>query len=253
MQFLLDNLTATIVSAVLILSLQFTQARSKYAAMEQSVAQSLKKTSLEFGTALEDDVLDVGRNFGKELYRFEPPDVDPVTGDTDEWRFYSDSTFTLPVLDASGDPVFDADGDPVTKKTTMRIYKQYRLVETETVTFRDSTYQLYALHRDSTSRVYDPDGTAPVLTEAEWAAATPTGQSLPTLTFFQIDLLDRFAKKPDNDPTTGKLDVRKVDYVRIRFGIVPAYLLEQGRGLRELYWVKTLKVRPYWTPPQLSS
>ena len=241
MQFLLDNLTATIVSGVLILSLQFTQVRSKHAAVEQIVAHSTKKRTLDFGEWVQDDILNIGANFGEYHYRFEDPIVDPVTGDTREWEFYSDSTFVYAKLDASGDPVLDLNGDPDVLRVPKRLYKRYRLTESKQAAFRDTTYQLYELHRDTASVHLDANKNP--TTMPDWG---PTWASTPTLSFFRVDLLDRLAKTPRD--AAGAIVVEEVDYVRVRFGIIPDYVLASEDYLRELYWVKTLKVRPYWTP-----
>lgn len=224
MQFIFDNLTAIIVAGVLILGLQVTQVRSQHASLEQVVSHSVKTKTLVFGQWVESDILNLGANYGTNLYRFEEPTLDPVTGDTREWLFYSDSTHT----DGSG----------------IRVVKRYRLENTRTATFSDSTYQLYELHRDSLVVALDEDGVPAPYTEADWVKSA---QSISTLSFFKIELLDRYGETPLTDD--GDVDVYKVDYIRVRFGVVPEYVLRPDNYIRELYWVKTLKVRPYWVPP----
>lgn len=224
MQFLIDNLIAVIVSGVLIMSLQVTQIRSQHASIEQVVSHSVKAKTLIFGQWVEDDILNLGANFGTNLYRFNEPTLDATTGNARSWTFFSDST--------------RADG------TGFRIVKRYRLVDTKTATFSDSTYQLYELHRDSLVLELDVDGVPETYTEADWVESA---QSISTLSFFNIDLLDRYGETPRT--SSGDVDVYKVDYVRVRFGVIPEYVLKPDNYIRELYWVKTLKVRPYWVPP----
>lgn len=224
MQFIIDNLIAVLVSGVLLMSLQVTQIRSQHASIEQVVSHSVKAKTLIFGQWVESDILNLGANFGNNLYRFNEPTLDAPTGNSREWTFFSDST--------------RSDG------TGMRIVKRYRLVDTATATFSDSTYQLYELHRDSLVLNLDVDGVPEAYTESDWVQSA---QSISTLSFFTIDLLDRNGETPRT--AGGDVDVYKVDYVRVRFGVVPEYVLKPDNYIRELYWVKTLKVRPYWVPP----
>jgi hypothetical protein len=241
MQLILDNLIAIIVAGVLLLGLQVTQVRSQHASIEQIASHSVKAKTLVFGQWVERDIMDIGANFGTNMYRFEAPTVDPATGNTTEWVFYSDTTAT--------------NGDQ------SRIFKRYRLVETELATFRDTTYQMYRVLRDSVVADF-PDHDVPPLLEDidddDWVHNT---RSIGTLSFFEVDLLGRDGQTPcpagtevlDDDGVvaacTGDIDVYKAEYVRVRFGVVPEYVLKPDNYLRELYWVKTLKVRPYWTPP----
>ena len=230
MQFILDNLVAIIVSCVLLLGLQVTQIRSQHAGIEQTASHSVKVKTLVFGQWVEHDIMDIGANFGTNMYRFEEPTVDPETGNATEWVFFSDTTAV--------------DGDQ------SRIFKRYRLIETELAEFRDTTYQMYQVLRDSAVvdfPAHDVPPTLASLADDDWVLNT---WSIGTLSFFQIDLLDRMGETPriDDDPANG-VDVYKVDYIRVRFGVVPEYVLKPDNYMRELYWVKTLKVRPYWTPP----
>jgi hypothetical protein len=241
MQFILDNLVAIIVAGVLLLGLQVTQVRSQHAGIEQVASHSVKAKTLVFGQWVERDVMDIGANFGTNMYRFEAPAVDPETGNTTEWVFYSDTTA--------------ADGDQA------RIFKRYRLVETELASFRDTTYQMYQVLRDSVVVDYPSHDVPPTLADLDaddWVLNT---WSIGTLSFFEVDLLSPDGQTPCPEGTeikdadglvvdcTGDVDVYKVSYIRVRFGVVPEYVLKPDNYMRELYWVKTLKVRPYWVPP----
>lgn len=235
MQFIIDNLIAVLVSGVLLMSLQVTQIRSQHASIEQVVSHSVKAKTIVFGQWVEDDILNLGANFGTNLYRFNEPTLDAATGNARSWTFFSDSTFTHD----PADPTVTA-ANPKTR----RIVKRYRLVDTKTATFSDSTYQLYELHRDYLELDLDASGVPEPYTEADWVKSA---QSISTLSFFTIDLLDRYGETPRT--ASGDVDVYKVDYVRVRFGVIPEYVLKPDNYIRELYWVKTLKVRPYWVPP----
>ena len=225
MQLLLDHLTSLLVAGVLILTLSTSQLGSKRAGIEQVASYSMKSKTLVFGTWVERDVIGLGAQFGRNLYRFGSPydDLD-ADGNTREWVFYSDSVRTP--------------GD------TLRVVTRYTLLETITAAFRDTTYQLYQLRRDS---VHVPlvNGTAAAPAAGDWRSY---GESIGTLSFFQVHLLDRQGMVP-TDPATGEVRIEDVDYVRVRFGVVPEYVLKPDNTLRELYWSRTMKVRPYWAPP----
>lgn len=241
MQMLLDNLISIIVAGVIMLTLHVTQSRSMHAGLEQVATHSVKKKTIVFGEWVEHDILNLGSNFGDNLYRFEQPVTDPLTGNTTEWTFFSDSTRT--------------DG------SELRVFKRYRLVETGQSTFSTKTFRLFQVERDSAVVDYHADGTPPATASVPPAAWVLGTRSIGTLSFFEISLLDRTGQTPCPDGTgvkdaggkvvscTGDIDVYKADYVRVRFGVVPEFVLKPDNYIRELYWVKTLKVRPYWTPP----
>ncbi len=242
MQFLLDNLIAIIVAGMVMLTLHVTQSRSSHASIEQVTSHSVKEKTLIFGQWVEDDILNLGANVGTNMYRIDEPVVDPLTGNTTEWTFFSDS------VRAGG--------------AEMRLFKRYRLVETEQATFSNKTFQLYQVERDSAVVDFPASGVPPT------TASVPTGawvlgtRSIGTLSFFEISLLDRHGDTPCPSEAeqikdaqgkvvdcTDEIDVYKADYVRVRFGVVPEHVLKPDNYIRELYWVRTIKVRPYWTPP----
>ena len=242
MQLLLDNLIAIIVAGMVMLTLHVTQSRSSHASIEQVATHSVKEKTIIFGRWLEDDILNLGANFGNNLYRFDEPVVNDTTGNTTRWTFFSDSVRT--------------DG------SKLRVFKRYRLIETRQATFSDKTFQLYQVERDSVAVDYPAGGVPPTtasLPASAWVLGT---KSIGTLSFFEISLLDRHGETPcpteaeeikDADGRvvncTNEIDVWKADYIRVRFGVVPEHVLRPDNYIRELYWVKTLKVRPYWTPP----
>lgn len=241
MQFILDNLIAIIVAGVLILGLQVSQIRSQHSGIEQIASHSVKAKTLVFGQWVEEDIMNIGANFGTNLYRFEEPVVDSETGNTTEWVFFSDTTAT--------------DGQQ------SRIFKRYRLIETDLAEFRDTTYQMYQVLRDSVVVDYPTEDVPPALATIDADDWVQNIWSIGTLSFFKVDLLSRDGQVPCPQGTaildadslsvgcTGDIDVYKADYIRVRFGVVPEYVLKPDNYMRELYWVKTMKVRPYWVPP----
>lgn len=222
MQMLLDNLIAIMVAAVVTVALLATQTRSQHATIEQTASHSVKAKTLVFGKWIEHDVLNLGANFGNNLYRFSEP-VSDADGNTTLWTFYSDST--------------RANG------SRLRSYTRYRLVPTSRVAFQDTTFQLYIVNRDTAAVNYVGETVA----EPSSSAWVRNLWSIGTLSFFKIEMLGRLGETPRRPD--GSLDVEAVDYVRVRFGVVPEYVLRPDNYIRELYWVRTLKVRPYWTPP----
>ena len=242
MHILLDNLTAIIVAGVVMLTLHVTQTRSSHASLEQVATHSVKEKTIVFGRWVEDDILNLGANFGNNLYRFDEPVVDPLTGNTTEWTFFSDSVRT--------------------NGSQLRVFKRYRLVDNGQATFSDKTFELFQVERDSAVVDYPSSGVPPTTASVPAAAWVTNSQSIGTLSFFEISLLNRHGETPC--PTeaeeiedaeghvvgcTGEIDVYKADYIRVRFGVVPEHVLKPDNYIRELYWVKTIKVRPYWTPP----
>lgn len=223
MQLLLDNLVAVLVAGVVTLVLLTTQTRSQHAMIEQTASHSVKAKTLVFGNWIEHDILNLGANFGHNRYRFSDPELDG-DGNTRRWMFYSDSTRT--------------------NGTRLRVYTRYRLEPTRTVTFQDDqTFQLYEVNRDGALVNYVGESVA-MPTEGQW---TRNLWSIGTLSFFHIEMLGPDGTTPRLDD--GGVDVEEVDYIRVRFGVVPEYVLQPDNYIRELYWVRTLKVRPYWAPP----
>ncbi len=222
MQPIFDNLNALIIGGILIMGLSVSQGRSQRAGIEQIASHSVKAKTLVFGHWVESDVLDLGANVGRNTYRFDDPVVD-AAGNTTRWSFYSDSTR----LDGS----------------TLRQVVRYRLVPTTRAAFRDTTFQLYQVLRDSAT-VAVRGGVPDAVRDSDWQRAT---WSIGTLSFFQIQMLDRSGTTPRM--ASGAVDVNRADYVRVRFGVVPEYVLKPDNYIRELYWVRTMKVRPYWSPP----
>ena len=217
MILLFDNLNAIIIGTALILVLASVQIGSHRTGMEQTTSYATKAKAISFGQWIEEDVLGLGANFGRNRYRVLPPDTN-AAGHTSRFTFFSDSTL------ASGD--------------TLRLMTDYRLDVSMTVERGGEMIDLYQLHR-FTAEVPVVDGIAPVpaVASGQWEA---DGHSLGTLSGFHIGLLERTGLETS--------DAERADYVRIEFRLVPEFPIEP-EYLRELYWATTLKVRPFWEPP----
>lgn len=223
MQVFIDHLTSILVAGVVMLVLITMQTRSQHAMIEQTASHSVKAKTLSFGQWVEHDILNLGANVGHNTYRFTDPQVD-ANGNTALWIFFSDSTRT--------------------NGTRLRSYTRYRLEPTEMVQFQDTTMQMYVVNRDTAAVNYVGD-TVAMPTNAQWARNL---WSIGTLSFFRVEMLGSMGETPRVEGSEA-IDVDKVDYIRVRFGVVPEYVLRPDNYIRELYWVRTIKVRPYWAPP----
>jgi hypothetical protein len=234
MQTLLDHLASVLIASVVILILAVTQIRSSHAGVEQTATHSVKAKTLVFGHWIERDILDIGRNMGRNRYRFLQPTVNATTGNTDLFEFYSDSTCVVACAFPGG--VNAAPGD------TVRLLTRYRLIPTRVVTVPRGnsvqTRQLYMLRREAAeSRV--TRGVHAAVPASRWRADR---WSISTLGFFQIRMLLRDGAVTTS-PDAG-------DYIQVRFGVVPEWILDPENYIRELFWSTTLKVRPFWEPPR---
>jgi hypothetical protein len=225
MAFILDHLNALIAAAGVILILGMAQIGAQRAALEQTTSYATKTKALSFGEWLEDDILTIGENFGRNRYRFLPPESD-AEGNTTKFTFYSDS------VQANGD--------------TLRLMTRYRLVLVRTVVRGGETIELFEVQR-YLAQAPVLNGQAPLPPETYLTSGSPgpsawtgDGRSLETLSGFKISLLER------NGQTTG--DSERGDFIHVEFRLVPEFPIEP-EYLRELYWTTTLKVRPFWEPP----
>lgn len=233
MQSILDHLTAIIIACVVILVLAVTNVRSSHASVEAVATHSVKAKTLVFGHWIERDILEIGRNMGRNRYRFDPPVLDAL-GNTLEFRFFSDSTCIASC-------VFP-DGVVGTTESVVRLHTRYVLDSTDVVSVRrgDSLHamQLHILRREAAESLVI-GGVAQPVPASRWR---PDRWTIGTLSFFRVRMLLRDGTVT-TDPTRG-------DYIRIQFGVVPEWILQPENFIRELYWATTLKVRPFWEPPE---
>ncbi len=216
MHVLLDHLSAIIIGAAVILILAATQMHAQRANVEQTASYATKTKALSFGEWIEDDILSLGENFGRNRFRFEVPQTDTL-GNTTQFAFYSDS-----INVSTGD--------------TLRLMTRYQLEHVGDVDRGDFITPVFQLHRH-TAESPVTDGSAPDPSPSDWVG---DGNSLSTLSSFRISMLDRQGRVTN--------DVERGDYLRISFNLVPQFPVEP-EYLRELYWSTTLKVRPFWEPP----
>ncbi len=238
-----DHLSSILIGTAVILILMVAQHRSSHASVEQVATHSVKAKTLVFGHWVERDILDLGKNLGRNRFRFKPPTTDSL-GNTSTFHFYSDSTCTVGCSFPSG--VNIAVGD------TARLHTRYRLVPTKRANLRDTTgqrvsRQLMKLERD-VSETYVNDGVAPDPLAGSWRRDRWT---IGTLSSFNIEMLERDGRPAEN--SDGTVNIESGDYVFIRFSVVPEWILDPENYIREIYWSTTLKVRPYWEPPKVTT
>ncbi len=214
MTVLLDHLSAIIIGAAVIMILAATQIFAQRSGIEQAASYATKTKALSFGEWIEDDILTLGENFGRNRFRFEVPEVDTL-GNTTKFQFYSDSLNIM-----TGD--------------TLRMMTRYQLQYVDSIQRDTIITPVYRLRRQIAQSPVT-NGTAP-----EPSTWTTDGFSLSTLSSFRIIMLDRTGAE------TGS--VEEGDFLRISFNLLPQFPVEP-EYLRELYWSTTLKVRPFWNPP----
>lgn len=216
MNFLFDHLISVFIGAAVIVILATTQIRTSQAGVEQVTSYSAKMKALSFGSWIEDDVVRLGQNFGRNRYRFDLPRTDARSNTTD-FTFFADS------IQTTGD--------------TLRLFTSYRLDATMTVIRDGQPRQLYQLER-FVSQANVRNGNVQSGSQTPWVH---DGYSVETLSFFRVEMLRR-----DGTTTASVLDT---DYLTISFGMVPEWDVQAGY-IRELYWTTTLKIRPFWAPVQ---
>ncbi len=140
MHVLLDHLSAIIIGAAVLFILAATQIHSQRANIEQTSSYATKIKALSFGEWIEDDILSLGENFGRNRFRFLPP-VSDTLGNTTRFTFFSDS-----VNVSTGD--------------TLRMITRYQLENVGVVQRGDITTPVFQLNRDLAESPVT-NGTAP--------------------------------------------------------------------------------------------
>lgn len=215
MHILIDHLMSVMIGGSVLLILLTTQIYSQRASLEATTSYATSTKALSFGEWLEDDMLSLGTNFGRNPFRFETPTTDSL-GNTTNFQFYSDS------LQASGD--------------TLRYMTRYRLEHVDTVMRGGNMVYLYQVNRQ-TANTPIVNGVAAPTQEEDWLS---DGRSMATLSGFNISMLDGEGEVTPN--------VAQGDYIRVEFSIIPQFPIEP-EYLREVYWSNTLKIRPFWEIP----
>lgn len=215
---LIDHLISLLVAGVLILSLSVTQLRVSHASVDQVAAHSAKTKTVVFGRWVEKDILDIGENFGRNRYRFQAP-VQDAHGNTRAFEFYRD--------------------EPITATTARRYATRYELVPVGQIQRASDPAPLATYRLDRyTAETTVTNGVAAPIPSSSWVKRN---ESISTLSFFRINMLDRMGMVTTN--------TNVADFLQVEFAVLPEYVLNPENFIREMYWVSTLKVRPFWDPP----
>src|SRR6056297_3351562 len=236
MQFIFDNIVASIVMGTLIFALAATQLRVQETGIAQVSSHAAKTKALTLGQWVDEDIIALGEDVPDNSARFDNPITDTLhvkkvgpsgtvvqdTVDyTVEWRFYSDMTTAAGVQ--------------------LRRATRYWLTEVGSVEIdvgnETDTRRLFQLQR-----AVSPWGDPATTLALPPSAFTEDGRSAATLSVFHVQLLDGegvpFA-------ATNPLAPDQASYVSVDFAMVSEFELRR-EYLRELFWSTTLKVRPFW-------
>lgn len=191
MQFLYDNLTATVIALTTLLLLFSIQSRATQNNVAQTSRNVMEEYAQTFATWLEKDLQRMGENMDRDdpVPYENPQTVELENGMevTTRFIFYRDST--------------SSDDDEEEKRVSMR----YDVEEAGTRTVDGESKTLYKLTRK-------------VKIEGEgWSSVQ--GESTADLGYFKIDLLDKDANPVDSP----KQNEDQVHSVRVRFSVVSPF------------------------------
>ena len=191
MQFLFDNLTATVIAMTVLLILASMQMRATRQQVAQTSQNIVQRQAGQLTTWLEEDLGRIGRNMSDDEVAFEKlEDSDQQKWITEEFVFEHEET----------------DGTVVRVRYLVESTGSSREIDMGGTT---KSVELYQLTREKK-----------VVGETGWQAK---GGSIPALEYFDVDLLDRNAE-PVSDPVSNEDDVRSV---RVRFSLVAPYQNEE--------------------------
>lgn len=193
-----DNLTAMLIGSAVLLIMVGMNQRNQEVAIERSINYVAKKQAIEFGNWLQDDVANIGAGVAGGSPVLEVPEEN-AAGVTSRFTFYRKETA------AAATPV----------------EIEYLLAPRPAVTMqtsrgRDTTFTLYEIRRVVNG------------------ATAESGKSMPTITRFKVELLDRNGRV-----TTDAAAARQV---RIGFSAV-ARFSERRKFLIENHWSTTVPLR----------
>lgn len=210
MIFLYDNLTATVIGAMVLLIVLASTQRLNEVMVERTATYTVKSQAQQMATWLEDDLLFMGRNMSRD-------ELAITVLDTNDVGITTDFTFAYDSLQIVSDQI-----------DTTRVQIRYELEEVGTRTLGKGTVNERVLP------VYAMQRFRRVGAEPEEA----DGQSNDLLSYLRIDLLDRNTKPIENP---FSVDPRAVRNTRLRFAMVTPY--ESDRTfLREVYYGSTLMI-----------
>ena len=191
MQFLYDNLTASIIAVTTTLLIFSIQSQATQGNAARTARNVTKQQAQTFASWLEKDLGRVGANISQdERIPFEEPVTAQTEGGTrltEKFTYYRDEV--------------DSENDEET-----RIATRYQVEKVE-----DEPKDLYQLTRQTKE-----DGSG------SWSDAE--GRSSPTLGYFQVDMLDKDAGLVSS-PNSSFDDVRMI---RVRFSVLPPFDNEES-------------------------
>lgn len=210
MPVLLDNLIATLVAGVVIMMMIASQTRATERSIERTSVYVAKTQALEFVEWFEDDIVRLGLNIPLRDNRFLLPAYED--GITRQFIFHSDSISV--------------------NRDTLRVITRYEVEPTGTTQLVDESERtLYQLSRY----------TATVAVSNGGMTGSPqyvlSGQSPPTLSHFDVQLLRR-----DGHPAVNS---GETDYVNIRLSSISRPGSRPRNFLPEFHWMTSMKVRPF--------
>jgi hypothetical protein len=187
MEFIYDNMVASIIAATVTLMLITIQLRATQKNVARASRNAVKEEAQTFATWLEKDLERIGGNVDPDKAAFNFKGTNPHHPDslTKNFVFYRDS------VASTGD--------------TVRIRTRYRVRKEGTSIVEGDTTNLYQLTRKKK------------IGSGSWS--TVKGLSTPTLEFFKIDMLNKDAERV-LAPETNPEDVRSI---RVRFSAVAPY------------------------------
>ena len=187
MEFIYDNMVASIIAATVTLMLITIQLRATQKNVARASRNAVKEEAQTFATWLEKDLEQIGANVDPDEAAFNFKGTNPHHPDsvTKNFVFYRDSVTTA--------------GDSV------RIRTRYRVRKEDTSVVEGDTTKLYQLTRKKK------------VGSGSWSSVK--GLSTPTLEYFKIDMLDENAKRVLTPETTPE----DVHSIRVRFSAVAPY------------------------------
>jgi len=206
MNFIFDNIGASIVGATVFLILLSLQIRINNLNIEETSTYMVKNQASNLATWLEEDLLKMGTNIDntKEVPFANPVDSAEVTT---QFIFYRDTLNTA---------VVPAD--------TVRIGTRYQLKMTETRMLEGAPINVYRIDRSL---------------QYNGGAWISSGQSASMVGSLKIDMLDRDAQ-PVVDPVAAMTaDPEAIKNTRVRFSMVTPFETDQI-SIRQVYYGSTL-------------
>lgn len=198
MQFLYDNLTATVIALMTTLILLSIQSRATQNSVAEVSRNRMGELTQTFATWLEKDIGRMGENLGQNEVPFENPtyiEGDNGTDITSQFTFYRDST--------------------TASNKNYRIATRYEVSQAGTRMVDGAEKTLYKLTRKKRRKKVGSNSWSP------WS--TVQGVSPPSLGYFKIELLN-----PDANPVSNPAsNDDQVHSVRIRFSVVSSFQNQQ--------------------------